>query len=144
MKVLKWALLVGVVIQLVPFGHNHANPPVAQEPAWNSPATRELIRRACYDCHSNESVWPWYSNIAPISWLIQRDVNGGRRHLNFSEWDRTQRHSKDVASQVKMGDMPPWFYLPLHPTAKLSATEVQALAEGAEKTLVPQAPPEQH
>jgi mono/diheme cytochrome c family protein len=87
MKILKWVLLVAVLIQLIPFGHSHTNPPEAGEPAWNSPATRELIHRACFDCHSNESVWPWYSNVAPVSWLVQRDVNEGRSHLNFTEWD---------------------------------------------------------
>ena len=143
-KALKWALLIAVLIQLVPFGRSHTNPAVVKEPAWNSPQTRELMRRACFDCHSNETVWPWYSNIAPVSWLTQRDVNGGRAHLNFTEWDRPQRHAKDVAEEVKSGDMPPWFYLPMHPLAKLSDAEKQALIDGAAKTLGPQAGPEAH
>jgi hypothetical protein len=92
--------------------------------------------------HSNRTVWPWYSNVAPVSWLLQRDVNGGRQHLNFTEWDRPQRHSKDVGAEVNQGDMPPWFYLPMHPAAKLTTAEKQALIEGAEKTLGPQAAPE--
>jgi hypothetical protein len=75
-----------------------------------------------------------------VSWLVQRDVNGGRRHLNFTEWDRTQRHAKDVASEVRRGDMPPWFYLPMHANAKLTDSEKQALIDGAAKTLGPQAP----
>jgi len=75
-----------IVIQLVPFGRNHTNPPVVQEPNWDSPRTRELAVRACFDCHSNETVWPWFSNIAPISWLVYRDVFEGREHLNYSEW----------------------------------------------------------
>ena len=69
-------------------------------------------------------------------------MNGGRSHLNFSEWDRPQRHAKDVAAQVKQGDMPPWFYLPMHAAAKLTGAEKQALLDGAEKSLGPQAPPE--
>ena len=64
-----------LLIQLVPFGRDHTNPPVVQEPNWDSPATRELAQRACFDCHSNETVWPWYSNIAPVSWLV------AQRHL---------------------------------------------------------------
>jgi len=100
------------------------------------------MQRACFDCHSNETVWPWYSNIAPVSWLVQRDVNGGRRHLNFSEWAIPQRHAKDVAEQVREGEMPPWFYLPMHPNARLTNTEKQALIEGVEKSLGPQAGPE--
>ena len=137
-------LLAAVIIQFVPFGHEHTNPPVAKEPAWDSPQTRDLVRRACFDCHSNETTWPWYSNVAPVSWLVQRDVNGGRSHLNFSEWDHPQRHAKDVAEQVKEGDMPPWFYLPMHPNAKLSDAEKSALIAGAEKTLGAQAGPESH
>ena len=141
-KILKWGLLAAVLIQFVPFGHNHTNPPDNHEPAWDSPTTRALFHRACFDCHSNQTLWPWYSNVAPVSWLLQRDVNGGRSHLNFTGWDRPQRHAKDVAAQVKQGNMPPWFYLPMHPAARLTAAEKQALIDGAEKSLGPQATPE--
>jgi hypothetical protein len=143
-RALKWALLGAVLIQLIPFGRSHTNPPKTGEPAWDSPATRELVHRACFDCHSNETVWPWYSHVAPTSWLLQRDVNEGRRHLNFSEWDHPQRHAKDVAEMVKEGEMPPWFYRPMHPGARLSDSEKQALMAGAEKTLGPQSGPEEH
>jgi mono/diheme cytochrome c family protein len=138
MKYLKWLLIGAVVIQLVPYGHSHENPTVAAEPMWNSPATRALFKRACFDCHSNETVWPWYSNVAPVSWLVQNDVDGGRQHLNFSEFNREQRHAKDVAEEVLQGDMPPWFFLPLHPEARLTDAETKALIDGAEKTLGPQ------
>ena len=138
MRIAKWVLIAAILIQFLPFGRNHANPPATKEPTWNSPATRELVRRACFDCHSNETVWPWYSNVAPVSWLVQNDVNGGRSHLNFSEWDRPQRHAKDVAAQVKQGEMPLWFYLPMHSTARLSAPEKEALIDGAEKSFGPQ------
>ena len=84
LAVLALVLLFGL-IQLLPYGHNHNNPPVQQEPAWDSPQTQALAKRACYDCHSNESVWPSYSNVAPISWLVQHDVDDGRRRLNLSE-----------------------------------------------------------
>lgn len=144
MKIVRWILLALVLIQFIPFGHTHSNPPVKQEPPWNSPETRELIRRACFDCHSNQTVLPWYSNIAPVSWLLQRDVDGGRRHLNFTDWTLPQRHAKDVAEQVKEGEMPPWFYLPMHPAAKLTDPEKRALMEGAEKSFGPQAGPEKH
>ena len=142
MKIVKWVLLAAVLIQFVPFGHNHTNPATTKEPVWDSPQTRDLTRRACYDCHSNETAWPWYSNVAPVSWLLQRDVNEGRSHLNFTEWDRPQKHAKDVAEQVKEGEMPPWFYRPMHPGSRLTAAEKQALMEGAEKSLGPQAGPE--
>jgi cytochrome c551/c552 len=140
-KILRWALIAAVSIQLIPYGHSHTNPPGRTEPPWNSPATRELVRRACFDCHSNETVWPWYSNVAPVSWLVQRDVNDGRRHLDFTRWDQPQRHAKDVAEQVKEGGMPPWFYLPMHFAAKLNEAEKQALLDGATTSLGPQAGP---
>jgi hypothetical protein len=128
-------LIAVVLIQFIPFGRTHANPPGSKEPPWNSPETRALFRRACFDCHSNQTVWPWYSHIAPVSWLVQDDVNGGRRHLNFSEWDRPQKHAKDVPEQLKQGDMPLWYYLPMHPAARLTAAEKQAMLDGAEKSL---------
>ena len=137
-RISKWVLIAFVLIQFIPFGHDHTNPRATREPGWDSPATRELFRRACFDCHSNETVWLWYSHVAPVSWLVQRDVNGGRRHLNFSEWDHPQRHAKDIAVQVNRGDMPPWFYLPMHSAARLTSSEKAALIEGAEKTLGPQ------
>ncbi len=119
-----------VAIQLVPYGRNHANPPVTGEPAWNSPEVRALAKRACFDCHSNESVWPWYSNIAPASWLIQRDVDEGRAKLNFSAWGQGEQEVDDSAELIQDGEMPPWFYLPLHPEANLTADEKQALIQG--------------
>ena len=143
-KVSKWALIAAVLIQFIPFGRNHTNPRPTREPVWNSPGTRELFRRACFDCHSNETVWPWYSHVAPVSWLVQNDVNGGRGHLNFTEWDRPQQHASHVAAQVKQGDMPPWFYLPMHPAARLTGTEKDALIDGAEKSLGPQTTHEGH
>jgi hypothetical protein len=138
LKIMMSLLLVAVLIQFIPVGHDHSNPPTTKEPAWDSPETRELARRACFDCHSNQTGWRFYSYVAPVSWLVARDVNQGRSHLNFSEWDKPQRHAKDVAEQVKTGEMPPWFYLPLHPSAKLSDAEKQALIQGAANSLGPQ------
>jgi len=140
-KAIKWGIVFLIAIQLVPFGLSHANPPVTQEPPWDSPATRELVRRACFDCHSNQTVWPWYSNVAPVSWLNQRDVNGGRSHVNFSEWNKPQKHAEDVANEVRSADMPPWFYLPMHPPARLTAAEKQELIEGAGKSFGAQKAP---
>src|SRR5689334_17002284 len=89
-----------VVIQLFPYGRSHTNPPVRGEPAWNNPDTRTLAVRACYDCHSNETRWPWYTNAAPVSWLAQYDVDKGRRELNFSEFDRPPREPEEAAKEV--------------------------------------------
>jgi hypothetical protein len=131
-------LAIAVVIQAVPYGRAHTNPPERLEPAWASPAVRALAVRACFDCHSNESRWPWYSHVAPMSWLIQRDVDEGRRKLNFSRWDRPQRRAKDAAKEVEEVEMPPWFYLPLHAEARLSTAERLELVEGL-KALAPPA-----
>jgi hypothetical protein len=138
MKIFKWLLLVVVAIQFIPYGHDHSNPPVTKEPHWDSPQTKDLIERACFDCHSNQTGWRFYSYIAPASWLVARDVEGGRRHLNFSEWDHPQKHAEDVAEMVRNGAMPLWYYLPLHPSAKLTDAEKSALIEGAAKSLGPQ------
>ena len=133
-KVILW-LVIGLValfvlIQLVPYGRNHTNPPVIQEPQWDSPQTRELAQRACFDCHSNETVWPWYSNIAPISWLVQHDTDEGRSRLNFSEWGRQRGELDEVGEIVMEGEMPPSQYFPTHPDARLSAAEREPLARG--------------
>lgn len=128
-------ILTGALLQLVPFGHEHANPAVIQEPSWDSPRTRALAKRACFNCHSNETDWPWYSNIAPVSWLTQRDVNQGRSHLNFSEWNDPMSQADDAGGEVASGNMPPSFYLPLHPEADLTAEERTALVRGLEKSL---------
>ena len=127
-------LVLLVAIQLVPFGHNHTNPPVQAEPAWNSPETRALFIRACGDCHTNQTTWPWYSSVAPISWLIQRDVNEGRQKFNASEWGRAKNKGDESAKEMRRGSMPPWFYIPLHPTANLTAAEKQQLIAGLAAT----------
>src|SRR6185312_12833385 len=98
-RVLLAAVVIVLVIQAVPYGREHTNPPLRVEPAWDSKRTRELVVRTCFDCHSNETVWPWYSSIAPISWLIQRDVNQGRAHLNFSEWDDPMNQPNDIVEE---------------------------------------------
>ena len=123
-------VLILLLIQLVPYGREHTNPPVRAEPVWDSPRTRELAVAACFDCHSNQTVWPWYSNLAPASWLLQRDVDEGRKKLNYSEWDRPQEESDESAETVQDGEMPPWFYLPLHPEARLSQADREALVSG--------------
>lgn len=111
-----------VAIQLVPV--DRTNPAVEQEvPA--PAAVHTVLKRACYDCHSNETVWPWYSRVAPVSWLVARDVREGREHLNFSTWNRLSPEDQAEAleetwEEVDEGAMPPWFYLPVHAEARLS------------------------
>jgi hypothetical protein len=86
---------------------------------------RALAVRACFDCHSNETVWPWYSNIAPASWLTQSDVDEGRKHLNFSEWDRPQEDASEMVQIVGNMKMPMWYY-----PARLSTADRAALVHG--------------
>ena len=121
---------LGFAIQVVPYGRGHENPDVLREPRWDRPGTRELFFRACKDCHSNQSEWPWYSSVAPASWLVQRDVDEGRSHFNVSEWGRAENHGDEAAEKVREAEMPPWFYLPAHPEAQLSDREREALIAG--------------
>ena len=108
------------IIQLIPFELNHTNPPVAQEPNWDTPQTRALAQRACFDCHSNETVWPWYSNIAPVSWLVQNDVIEGRQKLNFSNWSGQRIELDEISEVILGGYMPPASFASMHPQAKLT------------------------
>ncbi len=132
------ALVVLVVlfglIQLIPYGHDHTNPAVVAEPVWNAPATRDLAVRACYDCHSNETTYPWYSNVAPVSWLLAHDIEEGRQNMNFSEWPSSSVAGQTLfgaaALMVQNGKMPPAPYLLMHPTANLSAAEKDQLVQG--------------
>jgi mono/diheme cytochrome c family protein len=119
------------LIQLVPYGRDHTNPPVTAEVQWDSAQTRALFYRACADCHSNETVWPVYSSIAPASWLIRHDVDEGRSRFNVSE---PNGGSDEAAGMVETGAMPPVQYLPMHPTARLSADEKTQLIQGLTAT----------
>jgi hypothetical protein len=125
--------LAGVIgfaaIQLVPYGRDHTNPPVVAEPPWDAPATRAYAVTACFDCHSNQTVWPWYSNVAPISWLVQDDVDRGRHALNFSDW-RQFSEGGEAAEKVAEGEMPPFNYLLMHPDARFSEADKAAFIEG--------------
>lgn len=124
-----------LAIQLVPYGRDHSNPPILGEPAWDSPQTRALAGQACFDCHSNETTWPAYASVAPVSWLVQRDVNEGRAVLNFSEWPRPQEEAKEAGEAVLEGEMPPAAYKLVHAHARLTATERDQLARGLARTL---------
>lgn len=123
-------LALAVLIQLVPYGRDHTNPEIVREPEWDSPTTREIFFRTCKDCHSNETTWPWYSSVAPISWLVQSDVEEGRSDFNVSEWGRAKNHGDEAAGMVRKSEMPPWFYLPAHPEAQLSDEERQQFVAG--------------
>jgi hypothetical protein len=128
------AIILLVVMQAFPYGRDHSNPPILQEPRWDSPATRELFFRTCKNCHSNETQWPWYSNLAPVSWLVQSDVAEGRSRFNISDWRERVNKGDEAAELLSKGEMPPWYYLPLHPEAHLSKSEREQLSHGLTAT----------
>jgi hypothetical protein len=133
------AVLACVAIQLIrPERTNPvADPQLAVDRQMPVPAqVLAVFERSCYDCHSNQTRWPWYSNIAPVSWLVAKDVKDGRRHLNFSEWgsyNQKRRATKlgDISDEVDRGDMPDSKYLIIHRDAVLSAAEKDLLVAWA-------------
>ncbi|MDR3672177.1 MAG: heme-binding domain-containing protein [Holophaga sp.] len=123
-------VLVGVVIQFIPV--SRTNPPVEGD-IPTPPEVKAILRASCYDCHSNETVWPWYSRVAPVSWLVSSDASEGRGRFNFSTWNRydPQRQAAlraRIIREVRGGDMPPWYYTIKHTGAKLDAGQ-RALLE---------------
>ena len=124
-------LVVLVAIQFVPYGRDHTNPAGGRQIAWDSPRTEQLMADACMDCHSNLTKWPWYSNVAPVSWLVQRDVDEGRRALNLSTGEV---EVEEMIESIREGSMPPWQYKPTHPSARLSEQEKRELIRGLEAT----------
>src|SRR5690606_36805646 len=94
---------------------------------------RELAVIACFECHSHETRWPWYSNIAPVSFFVQDHVDEGRAMLNFSAWDKPQKYAYETARAVREGWMPLDSYLLLHGRAKLSKADAKELADGFER-----------
>jgi hypothetical protein len=135
------------LIQLVPVERD--NPPVLREPVWDSPELRDLAAQACFDCHSNETRWPWYSKIAPGSWIAWYDVTEGREKLNFSEWDRHVNSetidpddafppptlSERIETEIRDGTMPPGTYRLLNADARLTDAQKEALIEGLVNTV---------
>ena len=122
-----------LLIQLVPYGRAHDNPPVISEPVWDSAETRTLAVAACYDCHSNETRWPLYTGVAPASWITQRHVDEGREKLNFSDWSQP-READEAAETVRDGEMPPRDYLLIHPEARLDEAQKRILIAGLAAT----------
>ncbi|MFT3693463.1 MAG: heme-binding domain-containing protein [Kofleriaceae bacterium] len=127
-KTLGALVVLFLLMQIVPYGRTHENPRISAEPAWDRPETRELAKRACFDCHSNETKWPWYASVAPMSWVVQRDVEAARDTLNFSEWDHPQALAEEAGSSIVRGDMPPRKYMAAHPEANLTQAELEQLA----------------
>jgi mono/diheme cytochrome c family protein len=119
-----------LLIQLVPYGRSHTNPP-GRPIAWDSARTERLMTGACMDCHSNLTKWPWYSNVAPASWLVENDVNGGRKRFDLST---DKPDVNEMIHAIRNGSMPPLQYKPLHPGARLSDKDKQDLIQGLQAT----------
>ena len=148
MKILKWsaAALAVIFIGAQLIRPEKTNPPVEgartlQAHAEVPPKVAAILRRACYDCHSNETQWPWYSNVAPVSWFVIDHVNHGREHLNFSEWEQADEHNgqqdaqerfDEIIEEVKSRKMPLSSYLPLHPEAELSDQDIKLICDWAQ------------
>ncbi len=129
-------LLLLCLLVSVPAWLLQTNPPVVQEPPWDSPQTRALAQRACFDCHSDQTSWPWFTKIPPGSWLAALDTVCGRRALNFSEWSARQaRRAREVPRQIESGEMPPGTYTLMHPNAVLSPPEQQQLIQGLQASM---------
>lgn len=125
-----------VLIQFVPYGHSHDNPPVTRALTFDSPQTQQLFTDACGACHSNLTDWPVDSNVAPASWLVQHDVEEGRSTFNVSEWDRAhQPEVNEIAENITGGEMPPLQYKIMHSGARLSDAEKQHLADGLTRSI---------
>jgi cytochrome c551/c552 len=138
-KILIALAALAVLIQLVPQSvFPTTNPPVNPTNTIESrahalsPAVAAILQRSCYDCHSSRTVWPWYSKVAPVAWLVSNDVTEARREVNFSDWaqynpKRAAHKLKEICEQVDRGDMPLWYYRPMHPNSKLSAADKSAV-----------------
>lgn len=132
-------LVLFPLLQFIP-GPDRTNPPVTGEPPWDTPETRAMFVTACADCHSNQTVYPWYSTIAPVSWLVAHDVKEGREHFNISTWDRSTRGGEDAAEEVQRGSMPDGLYLLMHGDANFTAAEKKKFVEGLRRTFSLTAP----
>jgi hypothetical protein len=127
-------LAVFVLMQLVPYGWGRSNPPTTNPAPWPSAEAEAVARRSCYDCHSNETDWPAYSYVAPMSWLVRNDVEGGRAAINFSEWDEDSADAaEDAREEIAEGNMPLPNYLRIHRDARLSDEDAAVLIAALER-----------
>lgn len=143
LRILRWILIVGVCCFVVSqfFGPAKTNPSTDAAHSIETrlqltPQVTAILDRSCSDCHSNKTRWPWYSNVAPVSWFVINHVDEGRRNLNFSEWGHMPRREaegmlKQICQEVKFGAMPLSSYTPLHPGSKLSPQDVELLCDWA-------------
>lgn len=135
LPLLAGAVVIFLLIQLIPFGHTRTNPPVVSEPQWRSPQARALVKEHCFQCHSNETEWTWYSNIAPGSWLIAYDVIDGRKKFNFSDWQKKPGELDEMIENINSAAMPPIQYWLFHPSSRMNAQQKQELISALESSI---------
>lgn len=133
MRIAKYIVMAFVVllagVQLV--RPARTNPPAANPFPIGDPQVESILRRSCFDCHSNETRWPWYSEVAPMSWKIVSHVSDGREHMNFSDWngEKATKRFDEICEEVREGEMPIKGYVLLHRDATLSSGDMDALCE---------------
>lgn len=142
---LAFVIVLAVALQLVPRGEPRTNPP---SPALidGPPEVMEILRTSCFDCHSNETEWPWYSYVAPMSWLVTEDVAGGRSRMNLSEWGDLRlgyqkRYARKMVERVEKGEMPMWQYTAVHWDARVSEEELEVLRAWRDEITATEAAP---
>jgi hypothetical protein len=138
-RILKWIfVLVVVAFGLLQFANpRRTNPPVVSDlMATNAPPPQvaSMLHTACYDCHSSETRWPWYSRVAPMSWLVVKDVNDGRDALNLSDWpaskpERAAKRLEDMSEEISYAEMPPKKYTAIHTDARLTDSQRKELTD---------------
>jgi hypothetical protein len=131
-----WLLRIAVVgigvfalLQLVPYGWTHSNPPVVRDAPWPDARSEAIARESCYSCHSNETDWPAYAYVAPMSWLVRMDVDEAREKFNFSDWDESAHEADDAIEVIEDGEMPLGRYTMIHRSARLTDAEAQVLVD---------------
>lgn len=145
LKIIIVILIIAIIaIQFINRPEKTSNYEITQDDItkhMNIPSNvQQILKRSCYDCHSNQTVWPWYSNVAPASWLVAKDVKEGRKEMNFSEWGKLSDNKKaklldDICEQVTEGEMPLKPYLIMHSDAKLSDEDIKLLCTWAESEM---------
>jgi len=134
-KVWQWIVIIIlgilIIIQFIPA--DKTNPNVSKE-IETPDQVKSVLEKSCFDCHSNETEWPWYSSIAPASWLVAHDVNEAREHINFSTWNKYTTEDRlgiieEMWEEVEEGEMPLWYYTLAHPRAKMTDEDKQILSD---------------
>jgi hypothetical protein len=144
----KWIVLgvIAVLLLIQLIQPSRTNPPVAASRSLAAhmavpPEVQSVLKRGCYDCHSSETVWPWYSHVAPVSWYVAHDVNVARSHVNFQDWE-AQENPKEALEHLGLtcklmreGKMPPADYLTMHKNANVSRADIETVCAWTQKVV---------